>query len=510
MRTFRLPVFSSSTFLVAVVVVTMAVVVTPAWALTAEQEAKLVASDGASGANFGFAVAVDGDTAVIGARSDDDNGSTYVFTRTGGVWTEQAKLVASDGAPGANFGFTAAVDGDTAVIGAPNSNSAYVFTRSAGVWTEQAKLLASDGVFGSFGRGVAIDGDTALIGNNRDDDNGEHSGSTYVFTRTGGVWTEQAKLVASDGEAWDAFGWSVALDGDTAIIGAHQDFDNNIRTGSAYVFTRTGGVWTEWAKLLSSDGEYANQFGLSVALDGNTAIIGAASDNDNGSLSGSAYAFARTGGVWTEQAKLLASDGAAEDVFGISVALDGDTAVIGAYFDDDNGSLSGSAYVFARTGGVWTEQAKLLASDAAASNAFGMGVALDGDTAIIGATGNDNNNGPYSGSAYVFRLGPDDSDGDGIDDDQDVCADTIIPESVPTNHLGVNRWALVGRWHVRHEPASRRRWRTWTSSSQLQDTAGCSCEQIIEAMALGWGHTKFGCSTGAMLQWIAGQSADTT
>ena len=148
---------------------------------------------------------------------------------------------------------------------------------------------------------------------------------------------QEAKLLAADGEAFDVFGLPVALDGDTVVIGAYGDDDNGSNSGSAYVFTRTGGVWTEHAKLRASDGAMLDVFGASVALDGDTAVIGAREDDDNGLQSGSAYVFTRSGGVWTEQAKLLAADGAAGDIFGEDVALNGDTAVISATQDDDNG-----------------------------------------------------------------------------------------------------------------------------------------------------------------------------
>ena len=147
-------------------------------------------------------------------------------------------------------------------------------------------------------------------------------------------------------------------------------------------------------------------FGHDVAPDGDTALIGAVHDDYNGMFSGSAYVFTRTGGVWSEQAKLLPADGAVGDSFGNSVALDGDTVVIGALYDNANGPQSGSAYVFTRTDGVWSEQAKLLPADGAEGDNFGGDVALDGDTAVIGAHGDDDN-GDYSGAAYVFRLGPD-------------------------------------------------------------------------------------------------------
>ncbi len=381
----------------------------PGIAQTLNEEQKLLASDGAAGDHFGHSVAVDGATVLIGARGDDliASGSAYVFTRSASVWTEQQKLTASDAAARDDFGISVDVDGDTAVIGAyqndddgSSSGSAYVFIRSAGVWSQRQKLLASDGAaFDFFGHSVAVDGATVLIGAHGNDDNGNSSGLVYVFTRNAGVWSEQQKLTASDAEASDWFGWSVDVDADTAVVGARSDDDDGIASGSAYVFTRNAGVWTEQQKLTASDAAAGDQFGFSVALDGATAVIGARWDDDNDS--GSAYVFTRNAGVWSEQQKLTSSDTATSDNFAHSLDVDGDTVVSGAHFDDDDGVASGSAYVFTRSVGVWTEQQKLTASDAASGDQFGFSVAVDGNTAVIGAVADDDN-GNASGSAYVF------------------------------------------------------------------------------------------------------------
>ena len=177
-------------------------------------------------------------------------------------------------------------------------------------WTEIQKLLASDGAEGDyFGDSISLDGDTVLVGATWDDDNGMDSGSAYVFTRIDNIWTQQAKLLASDGESGDGFGFSVSIDGETALIGAYQDNDHGDDSGSAYIFTRIGNTWTSQVKLLSLDGTILDGFGFSVSLDGDTALIGAPNDGDNGNDSGSAYVFTRTGNTWTQQAKLLASDG---------------------------------------------------------------------------------------------------------------------------------------------------------------------------------------------------------
>jgi hypothetical protein len=274
-----------------------------------------------------------------------------------------------------------------------------VFTRTGTTWTQQAKLLPSGSPWAYlFGYSVSLDGDTALIGSIQ---YYYYCGAAYVFTRTGTTWTEQDILCASDGAPYDGFGSAVSLYGNTALISAYGHDHNAQNSGSAYVFTHTDDNWTEQAELLASDGEEQDTFGRSVSLSGDTAIIGVTGDQDNGYESGSAYVFTRTGSTWTQQAKLLASDAAAGDWFGNSVSLDGDIALIGAYLDDDNGMDSGSAYVFTRTGANWVQQQKLIASDGALWDSFGSPISLDGDTAFIAATGDDDN-GVDSGSVYVF------------------------------------------------------------------------------------------------------------
>jgi len=369
--------------------------------------AKLVASDAQANDNFGGSVAVSGDTAVIGAYSEatggSDAGAAYVFTRSGGAWTQQAKLLASDAQANDYFGYSVAVSGDTAVIGAyaedtggSTAGAAYVFTRTGGSWTQQAKLMASDAQASDFfGASVAVSGDTAVIGAYREATGGSTAGAAYVFTRTGGSWTQQAKLLASDAQANDYFGYSVAVSGDTAVIGAYAEDTGGSTAGAAYVFTRTGGSWTQQAKLMASDAQASDFFGASVAVSGDTAVIGAYREATGGSTAGAAYVFTRTGGSWTQQAKLMASDAQGNDFFGASVAVSGDTAVIGAYSEDTGGSDAGAVYVFTRSGGAWTQQAKLLASDAQSSDQFGFSVAVSGDTAVIGALSAD--------AAYIFE-----------------------------------------------------------------------------------------------------------
>jgi len=322
---------------------------------------------------------------------------------------ETQKLVASDGAAGDHFSESVSVSGDTALVGAAHdgdlgqySGSAYIFENVGGVWTQTAKLLASDGAAEDrFGSRVSVSSDTALVVAMGDDDLGQDSGSAYVFERVGGVWSQTTKLLASDGAAGDSFGYSVAVSGETVLVGVMNDDDRGENSGSAYVFEKVGGVWTQTAKLLASDGAAEDWFGYSVAISGETAFVGARQDDDSGVDSGSAYVFERVGGVWTQTAKLLAADGDDGDSFGYSVSVSGEAALVGANSDDDLGNSSGSAYMFERGGGEWM-QTKLLAADGAAYDSFGCAVSIAGDRAIVGAR-SDDDGASNSGSAYIFE-----------------------------------------------------------------------------------------------------------
>ena len=393
-----------------------------AWAVTPVEEVKLLADDGAPNDFFGFNVALSGDTAVIGATKVDDDirgvdvGAAYVFTRSGNSWHQQAKLTADDGAAKDEFGGKVALSGDTAVIGAifqddkgDNSGSAYVFTRSGTTWSQQVKLTAADGAEGdAFGQSIALSGDTVVIGAPHDDEKGNDAGSVYVFTRSGTTWSQQVKLTAADGVAGDVFGISIAFSGDTIVIGADLNDEKALNAGAVYVFTRSGSSWSQQAKITAADGAETDIFGVRVALSGDTILISARRDDDDvmGIDAGSAYIFTRTGTTWQQQIKLTASDGAADDRFGRSVALVADTAVIGAMFQDDKGDNSGSAYVFTRSGTTWSQQVKLTAADGAEGDVFGWSVALSDDTAVITAT-RDDDKGNESGSAYVFEINRD-------------------------------------------------------------------------------------------------------
>ncbi len=236
----------------------------------------------------------------------------------------------------------------------PNESVGYLLLRQAGF--DESKLTAFDGAaFERFGTSVAISGDTVVVGAYVDDDNGNNSGSAYIYERNArGKLVLVEKIVASDGAAGDHFGYSVAISGDTVVVGANLDDDNGSSSGSAYIFDRNEGGpdnWGEVTKIVASDGAISDQFGKSVAISENTVVVGAFEDDDNGNRSGSAYIFERNEGGpdnWGEVTKILPSNGAAEDRFGVSVAISGDTVVVGAYRSDARGSDSGSAYIFER------------------------------------------------------------------------------------------------------------------------------------------------------------------
>ncbi len=406
--------------------------------LVGVQEATLLASDGAEMDYFGISVALtaDGSRALVGAYSDDtargtDAGSVRVFVRSGLTWTQEATLLAPDGAGDDRFGQSVALtaDGSRALVGAylddtaggTDAGTARVFVRSGSTWTQEATLLAPDGAETDyFGISVALtaDGSRALVGAYFDDTaGGTNAGTARVFVRAGSTWTEEATLLAPDGAANDLFGISVALaaDGSRALVGVpYDDTAGGVDAGSARVFVRTGATWTEEATLLAPDGATEDFFGYSVALaaDGSRALVGANRDDTIGGVNaGSARVFVRSGSTWTEEATLLAPDGATDDGFGDSVALtaDGSRALVGAPLDDTAGVTNpGSARAFVRSGSTWTQEATLVAPDGTAYDDFGNSVALtaDGSRALVGAP-SDSRVGAYrAGSARVFLVGP--------------------------------------------------------------------------------------------------------
>jgi prepilin-type N-terminal cleavage/methylation domain-containing protein len=393
-------------------------------------QTKIFPNDIDANDNFAIALAMDGDSAVISSRADDDvasaAGAIYVYAcKSDGGWVQQAKLVADDGAASDLLGHSVAISGNRIVAGAlrddldiggvtiNNAGGAYVYVRKGNTWVQEAKLIANDAAASDeFARSVAIDGDTILVGARYDDDSGGNSGSAYVFERVGGSWNQIApKIIPSDAAFGDQFAYDVALDGHTAAITAHGYDTTALETppssignaGGAYIFKRTSSGWVEQAKLLASDASTSLQLGYSIDVHGDSVIVGAPLDNGS---TGSAYVFHWDGSSWTQQQKLTASDGAASEQFGIEVQIDGDTALVGAYLADDGADTdAGKAYFFTRSGGVWTEHASspITASDGGANKGFSLGLALGSNYGLIGAYADDEHlaNG---GAAYAQPL----------------------------------------------------------------------------------------------------------
>ena len=248
---------------------------------------------------------------------------------------------------------------------------------------------------------MSISGDVALVGADGDDDNYASSGSAYVFRWNGSNWVQEQKLLASDGVSGDWFGGAVSIDGNVALVGAQGNDDTDYNSGSAYVFRWNGSNWVEEQELLPSDGAAFDFCGESVSVDGNVALVGAVEDDDKGDDSGSAYVFRWNGSNWVQEQKLLPSDGAADDYFGVSVSISGNAALVGA--EGDYGR-SGSAYDYRWNGSNWVEEQKLVASDGAYYDYFGASESISSNEALVGADRNDDK-GNQSGSAYVYTLG---------------------------------------------------------------------------------------------------------
>jgi len=380
---------SGPAFWGGVLLVIMLIAVSPVHASWLVEDQKLTASDAISGGS----IAVSGDTAVIGASESDDrgenSGSVYIFVRRGNTWIEQAKLNASDAAANDNFGWSVSISDDTIVVGSwhgsdgsgTHPGAAYVFVRNGAVWSEEAKLHPT-GEITRFGHVVAVSGDTIIVGG-RDTDNtdGTYSGAIYVFNRVNGSWIQQAQLTAP--EELDDFGSYIAISGDTVVAGQELTLNEKGETiGAAFVFVRSGNTWSNQAKLMPSDLAEENYFGTSVAISGDTVVVGAYSAD-------SAYVFVRDGTTWREQAKLTPSDPV---FYAWEVVVSHNTVVVEAYTE----SGEQNAYVFVRNDDTWSQQARLRMSDFDKSNSS---IAISNTIAMLGGDGSSG-----SDAAYAFDL----------------------------------------------------------------------------------------------------------
>ena len=385
---------------------------------------KVLASDVQNDDRFGFSVAVSGTRAIVGAYREDSGGpqagAAYIFERDeggAGNWGEITKLASSTLGTDDFFGYSVAISGNVAIVGARDEGggAAYVFERNEGGannWGEVKRLSVPTS--SQFGVSVAVDGGIALIGAARDPWVAYRAGAAFLYGQhQGGTgnWGLIKQITASDAAGGDHFGTGVQINGDTAIVGAPGD-DFGLHDGAAYIFRKSEGGsenWGEVAKLTASDAEQNDRFGHGVGVSGSTAVVGAWGEDSNGTRSGAAYVFERDEGgseSWGEVKKLTASDGQLEDRFGLGVAVSGTTAVVGAWGEDANGQESGSAYVYQQDeggAGNWGQAKRLTASDASTGDHFGYSVAILGDTALAGAS-QDNTGGPNAGELYIFDL----------------------------------------------------------------------------------------------------------
>ncbi|MEI8026018.1 MAG: hypothetical protein WCI18_06700 [Pseudomonadota bacterium] len=483
------------------------------------QVAYIKASNAEASDTFGASLALSGDTAIIAAYNEDSNqttitnlttsstdntamsaGASYIYKRTGSTWAQQAYLKASNAEVNDYYGSAVAISGDTAVVGAfgedssqttitngltsstdntaPNSGASYIYKRTGSTWVQEAYLKATNaGAFDYFGGTVALSGDTVIIGAYYEDssqttitngttssteDTANAAGASYIYRRTSSTWSQEAYLKASNANAYIYFGTSLALSGDTAVVGAYGEASSQTTitngptsstdilasyAGASYIYKRTGSAWAQEAYLKASNADSYDYFGVKVALSGDTAVVGAYRESSNqttitnGTTSsadnsayqaGAAYIFRRTGSVWAQEAYLKASNSAAYDNFGGSVGISGDTAVMGANGEDSNqtfitygtassannsASNSGATYIYKRTGSTWVQKAYLKDSNLDAGDYFGSSVSISGDTTVIGVSGeasnqttitngstaSTNNSAGSAGAAYVYR-----------------------------------------------------------------------------------------------------------
>ena len=390
------------------------------------EQAKLLASNGVAGDRLGYSIAIDssGNTVIVGAYAADplgylQAGAAYVFVRVAGAWSQQAILIADDKANNDYFGYSVAIsnDGNRAIIGASqddsNRGAAYIFTRSGTTWSQEYKIVDANGASNFyFGCAVAMsgNGDRVVIGAYADNLGGTSSGAAAIYNRSViGTWSLASKIQASDAAPSDLFGICVSIsrDGSTVLVGAYLDDDQGTSSGSAYVFTEFNNNWTQQAKLLPNDGNVSDNFGRSLSLsgNGNIAVISSFLDDTSFSDAGSAYIFTRSGTTWSQYTKITPADPVLEHWFGGCVYINenGTMVALSANGDDSKGTNAGAVYIFTNQGGVWTQFAKVTASDTATVDYFGYSLAINtnGTTIAVG-TVYDDDKGTNAGAAYIF------------------------------------------------------------------------------------------------------------
>ncbi len=396
--------------------------------LYAQQETKLVASNGDSYDKLGMSVDVSGNWAIAGAPEDEPNGSksgsVYIYQLVNGTWEEKQNLIPSDGSADDQFGYSVSISGDWAAVGAPyygpsatqTDGKVYIYKRSnSNNWYLFASFQHTS--LDKFGFSVSIDNDYLAVGGTNMDVNingtVKQSGGVVIYRYNGSIWAQQAVLAPSDGNNYDEFGKSVSISGNQVVVGSWHNDGAGTDAGAAYVYSRVGSTWTEDAKLTASDAAALDNFGCSVAILDNDIIVGSNRDDDKGSNSGSAYFYHLSGGTWTEQTKVTAFDGASNEFFGTSVAfISPNNAVIGADRHKVGASRTGAAYLyqFDATSGDWIENTntnQILASNGANYDYFGVSVAGDGSYVFVGSYRDDNDSNPSDrdwGSVYAYDV----------------------------------------------------------------------------------------------------------
>ncbi len=403
-----------------------------------------------------------GDSVIMGARGA---GVATVYVHDGKKWEKQGDLLASDphaaraavpsyshsvaiGAPhefaAANFAVVGAPrhlhGGDDALAGKGGYGAAYIFRRSGKKWKEQIKLVAPEPALDDrFGEAVAIYRHTAVVGASKDDDNGKNSGSVFVYVFDGESWKPQAKIVPDDLAGSDAFGEAVSIDENTLAVGAPAHTHSDVRfAGAVYVFVREGDKWEQQAKLTADDPGKSSQFGSCISLTFNTVVVGAPlHDTERGKDAGAAYIFARNGDRWTQQARLTSKDSKAADRFGTGVATTGKSAIIGAPFRPEGAPGSGAAYSFVSVDGKWEQKVKITPDDAGQKINYGLWVAMSGNMVIVSSYAAPNEGGAEKGigtAAYVYNSV----------DDFEVLPYPVEPSGMNPTTLGsVKRSALL-------------------------------------------------------------------
>jgi hypothetical protein len=375
-------------------------------------DTKFTATNPAAQDFFGTAIAIDGNTFVVGVENDDDDGtssgSVYIFTYNGTAWIPE-KLTASDAMADDKFGSSVAIEGDTLVVGVEgadtpggaNAGSIYIYERINGVWTFDEEFYpATQGSADLFGANVAIDGGTIVVGAAGYNTN---EGAVYVITPSGENWTEQRLMVADSADD-DRFGTSVAIDGGTIVVGTPAHDQNGSNAGTAYVFTNTGGTWSS-VEVLAADGIGGDSYGISVAVSGDTIAVGAINaDHPGAENSGTVYVYTYDGSSWVEEATLTAETPIISGIFGMSVALEEDTLVVGEPRAHVNSvSDQGVAYVFQRSNGSWTQEQQLTAADGVANDQLGDKVALSGARVLSAGSRNAHSGFTFAGAVYLFE-----------------------------------------------------------------------------------------------------------